>query len=343
MVSPVVVLASGAWIGAGWDWRVDLVANLTAQIGIVSMALLLCWATLRRWRLLLCVAMALPLQILALAPGRAPRCSTPDETIVRVLTFNAYSEDRSATHASRILDGSDADVFTIIEPGPDVIGLLRNDEAFRARRPFVWPASPGTAIPTIISRWPIEGLRLVGSPAEGGWPRPGIEPTVAIIHRPGGSFVLLAMHPPSPRSREAWEVGNASIDRLAMLVNDLAATTGLPIVVGGDFNTTPAGWRSRRLRGRTSLRRGKPWLAPAGTWPNGTVWPARLAIDDVFVSPTIRVLSWKSHPAPAGGDHSPVRIELCIPKVGPSAGPAVDPELDDEAAPGSTTDPGSPG
>lgn len=319
LISVSMVLASGAWLVAGLGWRVDLLANLTAQIGIAALLLMLYWALRRKWRLLVCVAPSAPLLVMALAPGRAERATARDSTVVRALTFNTYNQAHTADRAAMTLDESDADVFTIIEPNAAVVRLLRESGSFRERYPYTWPDRPYAARQTIVSRWPIEGLRLRFTPAEEGRPNPGSPPTGAIIHRPGGSFVLIAAHPPSPRTPESWESGNESIRRLSGIVLDLAQSRGLPIVVGGDFNSTPTGWRSRHFRRQTGLRRGKPWLAPVGSWPNGMVWPARLAIDDVFVSESVRVRSWETLPAAEGGDHSPVLVELLIPATMGSA------------------------
>ena len=320
-----VVVASAAWIFADRGWLVDILANLTAQIAVVWLIVALRHAALRRWRALACVAIAAPLLLMALAPNRAERTSKRDDSIVRVLAFNTFNEDRHTTRAARILDSAQVDAMAIIEPTAEVVRLLKESESFRERYPYVWPARPYTSRPTIVSRWPIEGLRLRHGPVIEGQPNPGMSPTGAIIQRPGGAFVLIATHPVSPRSREAWENGNEAILRLAPMVLDLIQSRNLPIVIGGDFNSTPTGWRSRYLHEQTGLLRGKPLLMPVGTWPNGTLWPARLAIDDVFVSATIRVLSWTTLPAPEGSDHSPVRVELLIPfepPSGPNATPA---------------------
>jgi endonuclease/exonuclease/phosphatase (EEP) superfamily protein YafD len=316
-----LLLASGAWLVSDRGWRVDLLANLTAQIGVLWLLTAMVWAAMRWWRHLLALLVAAPLLLLALLPGRAGSDPASGPASVRVLTFNTFNDDTTAAGAATIIDGANADVFTIIEPSVAVAHLLNESETFRARYPYMAPGRTHPSRPTIVSRWPIEPLRLRNGPVEEGRPSPGISPTGAIILRPEGAFVLIAVHPPSPRSAEAWENGNEAIRRLAPMVNDLAQAHGLPIVVGGDFNSTPTGWRSRYLRRQTGLRRAKPWLRPVGTWPSGLRWPARLAIDDVFVSDGVGVVSWEALPGASGGDHSPVMIELRIPFVDPATKP----------------------
>lgn len=309
------LLACGAWLVSDRGWRVDLLASLTAQIGVLWIITALVWAALRWWRHLLALLIAAPLLLLALLPGRAGQAPASGPESVRVLTFNTFNDDTTAEEAAAIIDGAHADVFTIIEPSVAVARLFNESESFRARYPFMSPGRTYPSRPTIVSRWPIEPLRLRNGPVEEGQPTPGMSPTGAIILRPEGAFVLIAVHPPSPRSAQAWANGNEAIRRLAPMVNELAHEHGLPIVVGGDFNSTPTGWRSRHLRRQTGLRRAKPWLRPVGTWPSGMRWPARLAIDDVFVSAGVRVVSWATLPGARGGDHSPVMIELSVPRV----------------------------
>lgn len=309
------VLACGAWVFAGSAWRVDLLANLTAQVGALWLLTVVVWALLRWWRRLVVLLLAAPLLGLALIPGRAGSGPASDAEPVRLLTYNAYNEDTSGPASALALEQLDVDVMTIIEPTVAVVRLFNESEEFRERYPYLSPQHPYPSRPTVVSRWPLIPLKLRYGKTEEGEPDPGMSPTGVIVDRPGGAFVLIAVHPPSPRSAGAWVSGNEGIRRLSAMINELRAEHGLPVVVGGDFNSTPTGWRSRALRARAGLKRGKPWLSAHGTWPSGTRWPARLAIDDVFVSEGVGVATWEPLAPAAGGDHSPVRIDLRIPRV----------------------------
>lgn len=310
----MLLLASTAWMSPGSGWRVDLVANLTAQIGIVALALVVCFAVMRAWWRALPLVLALVFVTFALAPGRAGGGSSPPGVDnVRLLTFNSYNRDHIGKAAAEIVQSADVDVFTIIEPTPEILRLLNESDAFRERYPYTIPNRPYASRPTIVSRWPLEWVDFRYGAVPEGMSSMGISPTGGIIQRPEGAFVLVATHPPSPRSSEAWKSGNEGMRRLAARVGEVAEMHGLPIVVGGDFNSTPTGWRSRFFSAETGLVRGKPWLAAAGTWPSGLFWPAKLAIDDVFVSPSIGVVAWDAITRPHGGDHTPVLVDLQIP------------------------------
>ena len=141
-------------------------------------------------------------------------------------------------------------------------------------------------------------------------------PRAAIVRRPGGAFVLVSTHPPSPRSEMAWSQGNLALELLVELVVSELLPTRLPVLVGGDFNATPSGLRSRRFQSATGLRRAKPALHASGTWPGDRAWPFRVAIDDVWASDGVRTLGWTALPVPKGSDHSPVIATLAVPLVG---------------------------
>jgi len=309
-----ILVASALWPFSGHAWRLDLILILTLALGAM-------WAALCRWALLGVALLAIVIQAAALLPGRAPGAPAQGQMSgvpVRLFVLNAYNRLRPATPASAVIDDAEADVLVIVEQGPEVVRLLGSD-GFRARYPHTLPAVPRTSKPTIVSRWPLKPVRMTFARSAEGAPNPGMSPTGGIVQRPEGAFLLVATHPASPRSDEAWRDGNEAVRRMIPMLNELRAEHGLPLVVAGDFNSTPTGWRSRALRTQAGLLRAKPFGIGAGTWPGGLRWPARLAIDDAFVSEGVRVAAWSASPAVPGGDHSPVRINLLIP---PAAQPA---------------------
>jgi len=335
IIALTLALASGAWLFSGAGWRIDLIANLTAQVMLVAIVIAAGFALLRWWRHEIPIAVALSLCAFGLASDRAERADAGRAgggDPVRVLAYNVYASDRIGAAAARIVEATDADVLVVIEPTSDVVRLLRDSESFRERYPHRSPGRPITARPTVISRWPIESLRLRYGAVQTGSPSPGMSPTGVIVRRPGGAFIVIATHPPSPRSEEAWANGNEGIRRLAGMVNGLAQEHGLPVLVGGDFNSTPTGWRSRWLSSEAGLLRCKPWTVLDGTWPNSMPWPGRLAIDDVFVTPGVRVVRWDSLAGTDEGDHSPVVVDLLIP-IRPEAADTAPPDQTDQSMP----------
>lgn len=313
-----VLAASGAWMFGAAGWRIDLIANLTAQLLLVTLLMLALTLALRRWVVGVVLIVALAVQLAGLTQGRAPGSAPVAGEQVRMLTMNVFNRGAGRAEVVAMLDGMDVDVMTIVEPNPEVVTLLRSD-AFRERYPHSVPQRPWAAKPAVISRWPLEPIVLHYTQAESGDGNPGMSPSIAVVQRPGGHFILIATHPASPRSQQAWEDGNEAVKQLGAMIRDELAPMGLPIVLGGDFNSTPTGARSRSLRDVAGMRRAKPLLALDGTWPGNLPWPARLAIDDALVSDGITVSDWHTFAPVQGGDHSLVRIDLNIPNVIPPA------------------------
>jgi endonuclease/exonuclease/phosphatase family metal-dependent hydrolase len=79
-----------------------------------------------------------------------------------------------------------------------------------------------------------------------------------------------------------------------------------------DLNASPGTVRTDDAWRIARVRRAKPLWAMSGTWPSWLPWPARVAIDDVLVSPGVGVRSWDVVGDACGSDHLPVVVELTI-------------------------------
>ena len=88
---------------------------------------------------------------------------------------------------------------------------------------------------------------------------------------------------------------------------------GWPLVVVGDLNGSPTGWRSRLVRERLGLVRSKPPLLLSGSWPAHFPKPFRVAIDAVLIGPGVSVASWRPLEVQTRSDHVPVVAEISIP------------------------------
>jgi endonuclease/exonuclease/phosphatase (EEP) superfamily protein YafD len=322
LAAAVWVGLASAWLWSGTDWLVDLVANLAAQVALGAGVFALYWLVRRKWsRMVVAIgATALAMSGIVSAP-RAERAPANSDGVVRVLTMNAYAWNRDPSGLMALLEGTSADVVTIFEPPSELLQALRTSESLLAKYPERHlPDGAETGMRVMLSRWPAERLRkrdAASGEEEGGeWRSHGRSWR---IDAPA-PFVLSMIHPESPRSREAWVKGNGDVERADRAFEAMLEPLGLPIVLAGDFNSTPSGWRSRELSRRLELRRTKPWWTPEGTWPSSSFWPVRVAIDDVMVSDGVEVVSWRPQRTPPTGqkglrnsDHVPVLVELLLP------------------------------
>ena len=119
--------------------------------------------------------------------------------------------------------------------------------------------------------------------------------------------LLMAAHPPAPIAAD-W-----SARRHAQLaaIGDLAATEARREIVAGDLNTTPWSHGFRQLVRLRSLRDSGVGRGVQATW-NARRWVPRIPIDDVVVSPEVRVIDRRVGPD-VGSDHRPVEATLAIP------------------------------
>lgn len=303
-VSAVVLAMAAAWLAGDRLWLADLAANFAAQWCVLGLVLAVWFAGWRRWG---CVAACLLAAGLAFAPLRvgriAPTGGTPD---VRLLVVNTFVDSGRPDAAMELVLGSDADVLCVLEPSGALLDAMRASAELHERYPTLEiPDRAGAGWRVVMSRWPMTRLRQSRDDsitAHGKAWR---------IETPAGALVASVIHPESPRSAERWREGNGDVRTAIGWVNGRLAQENAPIVLFGDLNATPSGWRSRALFHEAGLRRAKPQWRARGTWPAAWSWPCAVAIDDALVSEGIGVTSWRAVRV-GGSDHRAVEIGLAL-------------------------------
>lgn len=322
LIGAALLALCAAWLAAGSAFVVDLAANLTAQSAMAGVAFGAWSLARRKWARAGLMFGAVALALAGIVPGRAMRAGPPSEgeVVVRVLTMNAYAWNRQPEGLERLLLEVDADVVTLFEPPSEMLEFIRSSEALRAKYPsFELPERAEAGYRLALSRWPMERVRRRDVPREveeaEQWRLHG---RTWRVDGPRAFYVTM-IHPESPRTEVRWRQGNEDCRSAAAWISRTLGPFGLPVIAAGDFNSTPSGWRSRYLVREGGLRRAKPWWKPAGTWPAWSVWPARIALDDVMTTPEWAVRSWTLMPPPpigrkgvSGSDHVPVLVELVL-------------------------------
>lgn len=223
---------------------------------------------------------------------------------LRLITFNAGG-GVNTIRATAWLVAQRPDALVIVQgerallQHPRVISYFE-DSAGRASlfakskldmRPFASPSDETETVKRLAKQFPVQILTTNGS----------------------DSLLLLPLGPRSPRSEDLWATGVRALSDAALQVRLAQQSTGLPIVVAGDFNSTPNSLGYQRFREISGLRDANNSWWPAGTWP--TVLPRWLGIriDHVFVSEDVTVNSYRLGPN-LGGDHRPVVVDLSVPR-----------------------------
>jgi endonuclease/exonuclease/phosphatase (EEP) superfamily protein YafD len=317
----VCLLCAVAPAMAGWFWVASVASEFAPQAAAVSFAYGLCTLLRRRWALGAALLLCASAQVASLDRVRAARAPA-GALDIRLLVFNTGTEPPRTDSLLRRLGASDADVVVLVEAPPELVRLLHRESPLASSYPHVLMRGPSpdrTTWRIVLSRWPLEDRRTDRQ-------------LVCVVGAPVGGFGLIAVHPASPRDPRRWRWGNQLVEDAARCARDLAEE-GLPVIVAGDLNATPSGWRSRLLRDRASLRRCKPLLVPAGTFPASLPPALRLALDDAWVSDEFAVSRWRLGPA-EGSDHASVRIDLRLDPGPGGDGPAGAPGAPGGLAPG---------
>lgn len=332
------LLPASAWMFSSLAWEIDLVANLGAQFLLVTTILLILVAAMRRRAPAAVLALACLLHLWPLLSGRAvwfPRSADGPSASpghVRVLHYNDSScSDKSEIYA--LMNQSGADVLHILCPPIPQQGEVIDGPGLEDKYPGKlvrhWsPVEHGQATLVgaafVVAKWPIrrEDFSALGPLA------PHL--IAGVVERPdaeGGAFAMVAVHPRSPRNASRWHEGNAVVDVTIAAANMFRAR-GLPVLIMTDLNSTPTGYRSRKLWSEAGMLRSKPALLMRGTFPDRVQmglakgspqfmpgwWPASIAIDDVLVTPEIGVESWRVLPW-LRGEHAPILVDLRVPGV----------------------------
>lgn len=316
MLAAAAVLAA---LGDHW-WIADLFGHF--RFAYLSGAVLLFALALvvrPRWRALLVVAAAAPhawtLFAYPAAPAAAPDATAATRTqTLRVVTLNVLYTNNRIGDVIGWLRQQRADVICLPEA---IYFRARLIAAFRDSHPHTGPGASRSDT-LLLSRHPIIGQRFE-LPDEflrrqGRAARPGGYPFhTARLRTPAGPVTVLCIHPFPPLRRSLAAAQQSLFDAIALT----ARQAGEPVVVAGDFNSTPYARRFRSLLHRGRLKAvDLGWRWPA-TWPAGGLrrWIGiplpGLPIDHVLVSSHFRVAAGRIGPA-IGGDHHAVTADLVL-------------------------------
>ena len=309
-------------------WPVDLLANVSYFVVLPAACtvLLALWRRRRFAGLLALIIMLVgvwPVRFMlwphggmSLAPAASPRWA------LRVLEVNVKGSKEALGELAKIIDRVAPDVVIVIEIPAFLEKHFLVDLGVQEQLHFV--IAPDVGSPwrdMMLSRFPLHQLHFDGDAQR--YKGVFAYQRSCFVDAPGGRFVLTAMHPPSPRETPSWARGNEWTSRLAEVCGQFLIKTGVPVVIAGDFNTTPAGYRHRIMLQRSGLKPVDELGGWTGTWPSA--WPGllRLTIDRVWVSPEVQFISREvlEH---IGSDHRPLLVTLSIPGAAPAGEEASD-------------------
>jgi endonuclease/exonuclease/phosphatase (EEP) superfamily protein YafD len=284
-------------------WVLDLFSHFRLHYAVL--AALLCGVALAART----YPTALVLALLALLQGWAVRdlwlgggaAAAAEGAPLRLVSANVLDSNPTPGRVLDFVRASDADLVVLIDAKSgrwrEVLAAL--GDLYPHRAPDAW--QEGAPV-ILFSRRPIPVETEVRPTAPD---RPYV---VAKLAAAEATPLVVGVHPasPSPTEPEDSRKRNYQLDHIGATVEGVAG----PVIVAGDFNTTPWSPHFRDLLAATGLRDagiGQGWLP---TWPV-RLGPAGIPIDHVLIKGQVAVGSLRRGPD-VGSDHYPLIADLRV-------------------------------
>ncbi len=306
------MLALLAWGVVGDTWWIQPITLATFWWTLPGVALAAGAVLARRWRAAAMFAVPALVWVwcygtLFLSAGFAT--TAPD---LRIASYNTYVHAPSIASITALAHDAQPDIMLLQEVFPEREALLTTSLAEQYPH-HATVQSPGVGGVMVLSRFAIDEVRQVSLS------EPGTRETaVVVLDVDGRPLQVVPVHLTSPCPR----CGTSITERLelegkrrpAELASVLRAVDPrVPVVVGGDFNSTD---RSEPYRLLTHVGFEDPHRVagsgPGFTWPNDRWWTPVLRIDWILTRGMVAVDAWVG----SGGhsDHRPVIADLAFPE-----------------------------
>lgn len=281
-------------------WPCTLFEHFRVQyvvVGVVLIALVIALGV-RGWFDVAAIATLVHALPLAADLTKSPRSEPASGIEIRVLVLNVLTENRHFDQVRQL----------IADEKPDVVGLVEVDER--------WITEVAPAVRDFTRRLEaprrdnfgvalyVRG-RMSGAIEKLGSDLPSVVADLAI--RDAGLRVVLT-HPMPPIDTNATRLQERQLAALAERVRVLED----PVVVIGDFNTTPWSRVFARLIGRTGLCDSRAGFGIQASFP-ADMAVMRIPIDHLLASCAVGVRARRIGPQ-VGSDHLPVVVDLVIPR-----------------------------
>lgn len=294
----------------GWPIYLELLSHFQVQYFVLSLLLLVLLCCLRHQWLIAFSVFMVAVQSMQILPWYLPHGgqAIAQPANLRLLIANLNTQNRSF----------DPVLSLIRQETPDLALLIEVDEAWLEQLDTlkdILPYQFGEANPynlgiVLYSRQPL--INAQANPFETAR-NTGITANLTIN---GQSLALIGIHPPPPIKPHWFQVRNRQLDAIARYVQTLST----PVIVMGDFNSTPWSPYFQRLMRQTKLHNTRQGFGILPSWPVPTSydpmagWMSRLLgipIDHCLVSPTLKTVHIRTGP-PVDSDHRPVIVDLQV-------------------------------
>ena len=298
----LAVVGSVVGFFGAWHWLIDLFSHFRLVYGLaIGLGVLLALGQKQRrvarvWTLAFLVN-AVPVVGLFLP---SPAVVAPQAQPLRLMFVNVLRKNPDKTVAIDAMIKADPDVIVAVEVDHLWGSAMQQALAARWAHGKVADRSDNFGI-AIFSKRPIDQIDIFESPGN------YVPSLRAEITAGTQKTVIYGTHPFPPMSaftHRGWQ------EHMADLARRIKAET-VPVIVTGDFNSTPWSANYRWFVAQTGLIDTQQGLGPQPSWPTELPYLG-IPIDHVLTSRTIatakrRIGRWN------GSDHRPVVADLLIP------------------------------
>ncbi len=281
-------------------WVFELSTHFRLHYVAAAVVLLLWGAAARRYVAAIVAATcgavhALWLFPLFLGPG-AVAATDVDGVDLRLATLNMLWNNPTPEQVIQVLDAYQPDIVALQETTPWwPLAPAEVLEAYPYRAPLAWEL--GRSV-TLISRYPITAHQM----RNGGGLR--LQFPMLTIDVGGRQITVIAVHPPHPLRPHYARPRSNYLSNVAEAVGQ----ADMPVIVLGDFNTTPFAPAFQDLLDATGLRNAADGFGYNPTWPVA-FGSLGIPIDHVLVSAEFAVAGLQVGPR-MGSDHAPLFVDV---------------------------------
>lgn len=292
------LVSLAGFFGRLW-WPLEIASHFrwqyAAALGIWSLFL----ALFRRWRTAIATSLFALLNLVLLLPFYGRPGEKVGEPSLRVLSANVNKRNEQPQLLVELVRQLQPDVVAVIEATPEYVAGL---EPLRARYPY--SAGEDRLNPdgsVLLSQYPLADSETIAF-VDGSYP------TVVVRLQGEPAPTIVATHPPPPRGAARLRTRTEEMKALAAI----AAERSGPLVVVGDFNSTPWSPYFADLVQSTRLKNARLGFGLQPTWPVRQIL-LRIPIDHALVSEDVVVHDFRAGPD-VGSDHFPIVVDLSFPR-----------------------------
>lgn len=308
----LLLLAVGFWLRF---WPLELIVSLTPQLLLLSgLHIFLFFGWFRRprprrwhpwhkwwtWGVAGMVLLTGFCLLYSLEVQRPARLTVAQAPTIRVATFNRLYSNPDNQRAANYFRDQLVDVVLLEEASQSQVNDMQKRLGFLHSYASAVTSESSSEI-GIVSRWPLQNVQALPLPGRKVALRDEVDSPL------GRRLAIYAVHLAPPFSSGAYTNSQRQFSELARLVQ----ADPLPVVVGGDFNTTTFSPKMRhfvsRLDSKVVPTEPTPW--PACSW-FGLGWPFCMRIDHVFVPRSVQLRRISLSPDGLGSDHRAVLVEF---------------------------------